>query len=302
MTTRDILEKIARSEKAGGIIPPFDEKMIKHYIPSVFIDRDFQATMKNADNSKGTRLVAPSRGFGFAEFTHHAHAMACLRELNNNSAYAAEFVSGGKRAVEMKKQRLNKRKKPKKSKPDAAVDDGPSGADFVGDDGKVRIPRLIVEFTVENKAKARKQAENKAKQVENVQKQKLAAKESSAADEEKKPKKKKMMGRGAQQRAKKRRMIEEGLLDEDGNTIEPMKQPKKQKTEAPEKVPESKPEEKKKALKPPKKNKKVDKEEEKFEDMVRNYKETFSGESDKQADAEPVANPRAEVNENRWFD
>ena len=29
-----------------------------------------------------------SRGFGFVEFKEHAHALACLRFLNNNPAYA----------------------------------------------------------------------------------------------------------------------------------------------------------------------------------------------------------------------
>jgi RNA recognition motif-containing protein len=32
--------------------------------------------------------VPQSRGFAFVEFTHHAHALACLRELNNNPVYA----------------------------------------------------------------------------------------------------------------------------------------------------------------------------------------------------------------------
>lgn len=27
------------------------------------------------------------RGYGFVEFGHHGHALACLRELNNNVAY-----------------------------------------------------------------------------------------------------------------------------------------------------------------------------------------------------------------------
>jgi len=298
MDKRAILEKVAVSEKEGGLIPPFDEKKIKSYIPSVFIDRDFDATMKQADKSKAERLIAPSRGFGFAEFTHHAHAIACLRELNNNRQYSAEFVAGGKRATEMKKQRSKKRKKPN---PDTELEDGTSGADFVGDDGKVRIPRLIIEFTVENKAKARKQAENKTQQLENSKRQKIAAKAASAADADgKKPIQTKKKGRGAQQRAKKRRMIEEGLLDKDGKKIEE-KESKKQKTAVSEEVPVSKPKEK--TIKPPKKSKKkVDKEEEKFEDMVQSYKNAFSGTAkEKEADDEP-SNPRAEITSSRWFD
>jgi nucleolar protein 4 len=301
MDARAIMEKVAISEKEGGIIPPFDAKKVKSYIPSVFIDRDFQATMKQSGESKGERLVAPSRGFGFAEFTHHAHAMACLREINNNRQYTAEFVAGGKRAMEMKKQRIKRRKK---ATPDIESEDGPSGADFVGDDGKIRIPRLIVEFTVENKAKARKQAENKAQQLENARKQKIAAKAKAAEASDGKKFVKKKKGRGAQQRAKKRRMIAEGLLDKDGNKIEDKdeKNSKKQKLEKSEEPPARKPKEKAKALKPPKKNKKLDKEEEKFKDMVQSYKKAFSGASETKKKEEKVSDPRAEITNTRWFD
>lgn len=298
LDTRAILEKIAVGEKERSLIPHFEEKHIKRYIPSVFIDRDFQATMKQADKGKGQRLVAPSRGFGFAEFTYHAHAMACLRELNNNTEYTSEFVSGGKRALEMKKQRSKKKSKSKKMNPDADLDDGPKGADFVGDDGKVRLPRLVVEFTVENKAKARKQAENKAKQLENSKRQKIAAKTSSTPDSREKLKKK--MGRGAQQRAKKRRMIAEGLLDENGNKIGDKKM-KTQKTESSKTEEESKPQEKKKGIKPPRKAKKVDKEEKSFEDMVRSYKNTFSSVSENKVE-NTSSNPRDALSKRRWFD
>lgn len=33
--------------------------------------------------------LAQSRGYGFVEFKEHAHALACLRELNNNAAYCS---------------------------------------------------------------------------------------------------------------------------------------------------------------------------------------------------------------------
>jgi nucleolar protein 4 len=36
-----------------------------------------------------------SRGYGFAEFTHHAYALACLRELNNNAQYSSHHGAGG---------------------------------------------------------------------------------------------------------------------------------------------------------------------------------------------------------------
>ena len=32
----------------------------------------------------GTTDSAQSRGYGFVEFQHHGHALACLRQLNNN--------------------------------------------------------------------------------------------------------------------------------------------------------------------------------------------------------------------------
>jgi RNA recognition motif. (a.k.a. RRM, RBD, or RNP domain) len=35
-----------------------------------------------------------SRGYGFVEFAHHAHALACLRELNNNPAYTKHSTTG----------------------------------------------------------------------------------------------------------------------------------------------------------------------------------------------------------------
>eukprot|EP00979_Chaetoceros_neogracilis_P015978 scaffold6789_cov217-Chaetoceros_neogracile.AAC.3 len=297
METRGIVEKLAVCEKEGNLIPTFDEKRIKNYVPSVFIDRDFDATTKPAEKGKGEKVLAPSRGFGFAEFTEHAHAMACLRELNNSTEYSSEFVSGGKRAQQMKSNRSTKRKKPKK---DSDVDDGPSGQDFIGEDGKIRVPRLLVEFTVENKAKARKQAENKAQQLENAQKQKLSARAAAAGEDGEKPKKKKkQVGRGAQQRAKKRKMIEDGILDKDGNKIE---DPKKKKSKPIEKGPtDAIPQEKKKEIQPKKKPRKVDKEERNFEDMVRTYKKSFAADiPEKEKEAAP--NPREEVSENRWFD
>jgi len=128
LTTRDIMKRIEQAkEESGSVIPLFDEKNVKRFIPSVFIDRDFTTNKKEK---------APSRGFGFVDFEHHAHALACLRELNNNPYYSAEFVTGGKKAVDAKKQ-ARKRKKT----------DLPKG-EFVGEDGRALTPRLIVDFTV----------------------------------------------------------------------------------------------------------------------------------------------------------
>ena len=122
LTTRDIMMRI---EQVDSVIPAFDESNVKQFIPSVYIDRDFTT-------QKGEK--APSRGFGFVDFEHHVHALACLRELNNNPCYTADYVAGGKHAVEQKKVRKRKRK-----------DDV---GEFVSEDGRALIPRLIVDFTV----------------------------------------------------------------------------------------------------------------------------------------------------------
>jgi nucleolar protein 4 len=123
VSARDILTMIQEKNKENEeIIAPWEEsKKSTDYIPSVFIDRDIGSATSRA---KGT-----SRGFGFVEFTHHVHALACLRELNNNPAYSREYVAGGRLAVDMKR-------KGKK----AGVKGGPAK--------DARIPRLIVDFTV----------------------------------------------------------------------------------------------------------------------------------------------------------
>ena len=38
-----------------------------------------------------------------------------------------------------------------------------ANADFLGEDGKIKTPRLVLEFTMENKAKANEQAKRKDK-------------------------------------------------------------------------------------------------------------------------------------------
>lgn len=41
----------------------------------------------------GTADSAQSRGYGFVEFQHHGHALACLRQLNNNPEYCEHSMS-----------------------------------------------------------------------------------------------------------------------------------------------------------------------------------------------------------------
>lgn len=270
MTTRDIVKKIAEieNEEDGGeedkVIPTFDDKRgVKKYVPSVYIDRDFagaSATTANTkDDSTGllpppeevqpskSKILPPSRGFGFVEFTEHAHALACLRELNNNVNYSSEFVAGGRKAIEMKRRIKNNGGKQRKKQQHMSTlgDDGTKVEDFMGSDGRFKIPRLIVEFTVENKAKAKKQAERKALQFANVMKQKKSArqslleeelKEDDNDDDAKKKVKRKMKkkSRGALQRERKRNKKEEGgeasLTDNDtaGDNGASLSDPKKQ--------------------------------------------------------------------------
>ncbi|KAL7468660.1 hypothetical protein ACHAXS_008896 [Conticribra weissflogii] len=281
-------EVLRRATDPKQVTPVFDEKNTKESIPSVFIDRDLSGGKRTAD--------APSRGFGFVEFTHHTHALAVLRQLNNNPVYSAEFASGGKRAAEMLKQQQKKGKKAKKMKVDE------SGAEFVGEDGNVRVPRLIVEFAVENKVKARQQAERIAQKKANKIKQKIENKEKQTPD-----KKEKKKSRGALQRAKKRARKEAGEdANADGENAEVTKNVKKLKTEekdlAKAKAPvEAAP----KLVKPPKKRK-VDPKEEALEDMIRSYKASFSRGSendvdDKKAKESKVVS-REKIVKKRWFE
>mmetsp|Transcript_20476 Transcript_20476/g.30760 ORF Transcript_20476/g.30760 Transcript_20476/m.30760 type:complete len:873 (-) Transcript_20476:1399-4017(-) len=283
LTAREIIQRLNASDGDEDIIPIYDSSEgIKKYVPSVFIDRDFQGK-----DGKASKVLAPSRGFGFVEFTHHAHALACLRELNNNTAYSAEFVAGGKKASLMKKKASSRKRK--KGKIDTDVDH-----DFLGEDGKVHIPRLIVEFTVENKAKARKQAERKAQQLANVQKQKAAAKQSLDENGEKKKKKKK--SRGALQREKKRKLKEEGPSETDQiDTKEDIAKKQKISEEDSNRAIEEPP--KNKGIKPQKK-KKIDKDENAFQDMIKSYKKAFTG--DNKGNEEK--SERSEITKKRWFE
>jgi len=206
------------------------------------------------------KLVAPSRGFGFVEFEHHAHALACLREVNNSTLYSAEFASGGKQAAEMKRRRAGK--KPRKQ---TAVDDEGALANdsLVDPTGKVRTPRLIVEFTVENKAKAKQQAAHRAQQQANQLKQveeKRGGTESNKAEAKIKKTKK---SRGAKQRERKRKQLGEGG---EPPAVEPAKD---EQVDTPSRAPVEK--KKKKSTKPPKKQK-IDRAEEKLTSLVDSYK------------------------------
>ena len=127
----------------------------------MYIDRDY------GPNGKNKKAEAPSRGFAFAEFTHHVHALACLRELNNNSKYSREYAAGGKNADNLKKKKM------KKSNNSGGGSGGGTGNEYRGEDGRARVPRLVVDFVVENKIKAKKQAERRLHHQLNQSKQML---------------------------------------------------------------------------------------------------------------------------------
>jgi nucleolar protein 4 len=213
-TTRDILAKIQEGDANNvGIIPLFDEKNIKQYVPSLHIHRDVV--------SGGNKNIAPSRGFGFVEFQHHTHALACLRELNNNPIYSKEYAIGGKHVALMIEKRKRNGKK-RKIESAAVVDENTKTIDdnYIATDGSIRIPRLIVEFTVENKAKAKQQAEHKEKQQANQLKQRLDVKSDTTVTEPEKVRK----SRGAIQREKKRLRQQEQQNDDGVSSDERIEQ------------------------------------------------------------------------------
>lgn len=97
-------------------------KVLRETIPLTGGPKEARARME----SDG--VTPRSKGFGFVEFTSHVHALACLRELNNNPAYT-QHAAGGSAA----------RAKPESDR-----------------------PRLIVEFAIENMVKMREHEAKKA--------------------------------------------------------------------------------------------------------------------------------------------
>eukprot|EP00980_Cylindrotheca_fusiformis_P028106 scaffold22581_cov123-Cylindrotheca_fusiformis.AAC.3 len=274
MSSREILAKVQTSEaEAVDIIPAWEDKVnFKEYIPSVYIDRDFGPDGKKAN--------APSRGFGFAEFKHHAHALACLRELNNNPAYSSEYAAGGRVAVAAKK-------KARKGK--AKVGKGISGGEFIGDDGRVRVPRLIVDFAVENKVKAKKQAERRLHQQMNNKKQIIERKEKAENTDKMK------RSRGSIQREKKRQKKDSGEEEKEKQAKLVKEEYWKQKKDMRDEKKAKMLADKKKTIKPKKKKKNMDKEDEKFEKIVGDYRSGLAVTKKPEKD-------RAAAKEKRWFE
>jgi hypothetical protein len=162
-------------------VPPFDPKNIKKYIPSVFVNTNAESGKGGRSNT--TSSLSTSKGFGFIEFTHHAHALACLRELNNNATYSAEWANKGST-----KTSGSKRKSENKSDTDAINE-------------AKKVSRVIVEFAIENRLKAKQQAERRAHllslSASKEQNQQAVNEESTSV--------KKKKGRGSLVREKKRK-------------------------------------------------------------------------------------------------
>ena len=305
MSAREILDR----KKTLKTIPEaenplkvanLDDKNIRNTVPSVFLDRDFSAAPEGVGSKK--KALAPSRGFAFAEFEHHVQALACLRELNNNPAYSETYATGGKAAANAAKL-AKKRRHKKKRKVDEEEEEA------------VKIPRLIVEFTVENKAKARQQAERRAQQQANKAKQKSETRErkvlaASSGDGQDETKKSRKRSRGAKQREKKRlRRLEgeEGAEVSATEAAESQERSFKQETIASE---ETKPQKKDepKGIKPPKKQNKRQREnmesEKNFTELVNKYKAAFVGVA-KDAEAVESELKKKKVLEEkgkRWFE
>lgn len=272
-STREILKIIQEAkEKNQTIIPVFNEQNVKQFIPSVFIDRDFTA------NKKETGF---SRGFGFVDFSHHSHALACLRELNNNVLYSSQYASGGKKALEAKNNLSKKKKKAHMT-------------EYLSEDGRALLPRLIVDFTVENKIKAQQQITKRVKQQANREKQQ-ASKEKAGNDAQAKSKK---ISRGARQRERKRKQREEDInstssgkkiedaASENNASITKIPLTSKAKTTKTSKV---------------KKQKSADSGDPCFEDLVKSYTSTFKTLSKPEALVD-LEERRSHVVEKRWYE
>ena len=84
---------------------------------------------------------APGRGYAFAEFKHHAHALACLRELNDNAEYDSLATGHSAQVKEPKKREGRGDGAGKKKGKDRQTEAGPVKS------------RLVVEFAVEDAEK-----------------------------------------------------------------------------------------------------------------------------------------------------
>ena len=101
-------QKLYKANMDLDTVPP---SVGKHSLKNAKIMLDLQRIRGGAPQS---------RGYAFCEFIHHAHALACLRELNNNAAYSTHHSNttsgglgvgeniGGKLIVEMSLENFQK--------------------------------------------------------------------------------------------------------------------------------------------------------------------------------------------------
>lgn len=133
-------------------LPKFDgKKCVKS--AKIMLDLD------RAKKDNGAASGAPSRGYGFVEFTHHAYALACLRELNNNAAYEQHAQQTAVR----------------------------NGVGKGKDGDKQARTRLIVDFSLENIKKVKVLKDRQARaQSRKLQQQAAAGGNIATTDEQKK--------------------------------------------------------------------------------------------------------------------
>jgi len=118
-----------------GTAPGRHQIVVKDVIVSVKVMCDSEKL------DKVTQAPA-SKGYGFVEFRHHGHALACLRELNNNPAYSFNCV-GAKELTHASAKGKEKEKK------DDEDEDTAAHAPRRGNSKH----RPIVEFAIENARK-----------------------------------------------------------------------------------------------------------------------------------------------------
>eukprot|EP00981_Chlorochromonas_danica_P012615 scaffold5218_cov150-Ochromonas_danica.AAC.7 len=114
VTAQDMKNQlIARGEAVAAVVADFKAKssaMNKKESKELAIPPVRPSAVKTAkimlDLARLQDGRPQSRGYGFVEFRHHAHALACLRELNNNSAYEEKAVDADGKGLESVKSRL----------------------------------------------------------------------------------------------------------------------------------------------------------------------------------------------------
>lgn len=120
--------------------------------------------MVDKDKINKSTGLPQGKGYSFVEFSHHGYAMACLRELNNNSSYS--YLATGSNAVDEVVA--------KKGAGVKETESTKSGGAMEENDGSMKRTkskhRLLVEFAVENIRKVqileKRKEHNKQQQAE----------------------------------------------------------------------------------------------------------------------------------------